>query len=221
MKKPENRYTVRSRFSEAKIRESVLCFAVDLTGLQTANLSDTNHNTINHIYLGVRQRIFRACEEAGPLFGFAQVDESLFGLSRMRGKRGLSAYGKTTDFGIFERDGQVYTEIVPGCSKAILQGIIDGRMDVATIISNAGWRGYKGLVDLGYGYFRVDHSKNDFAGGRVHINGIYEFRGLATIRLAKFRGLPKHTVHLHLKETKWRQNNRTSNKTKLLLEYLQ
>ena len=38
-------------------------------------------------------------------------------------KRGRGAYGKTTVFGIFERDGQVYTEIVADCSKATLQGI--------------------------------------------------------------------------------------------------
>ena len=216
----ENRYAIRSRLSEAKIRKIERCFAVDLTALQTANLTDTNRNTINRIYLGLRQRIFSACEEARPMFGVVEVDESLFGPRRVKGKRGRGAYGKTTVFGIFERDGQVYTEIVPDCSKATLQGIIRGRVDLATIINSDGWRGYNGLVDLGYGHFRVDHSKDEFARGRVHINGIEGFWGLAKIRLAKFKGLPKHTFHLHLKETEWRYNNRTSDKPKLLLRYL-
>ena len=154
------------------------------------------------------------------MFGVVEVDESLFGARRVKGKRGRGAYGKTTVFGIFERDGQVYTEIVPDCSKATLQGIIRGRVDPETVINSDGWRGYNGLVDLGYGHFRVDHSKDEFARGRIHINGIEGFWGMAKVRPAKFKGLPKHTFHLHLKETEWRYNYRASDKPKLLLRYL-
>ncbi|PIE06484.1 MAG: hypothetical protein CSA74_12220, partial [Rhodobacterales bacterium] len=89
--------------------------------LQTAELTGTNRNTINRIYLGLREHILIACEETRPMFGVVEVDESLFGPRRMKGKRGRGAYGKTTVFGIFERDGQVCTEIVPGCSKPALQ----------------------------------------------------------------------------------------------------
>lgn len=58
------------------------------------------------------------------MFGVVEVDESLFGAKRVKGKRGREAYSKTTALGIFERDGQVYTEIVPNSSKATLQAII-------------------------------------------------------------------------------------------------
>ena len=54
------------------------------------------------------------------------MDESFFGARRVKGKRGRGAYGKTVVFGIFERDGKVYTEIVSDCSKPTLQGIIRG-----------------------------------------------------------------------------------------------
>ena len=43
---------------------------------------------------------------------------------------------------------------------------------------------------------------------------------MAKVRLAKFRGLPKHTFHLHLKQTEWRFNQRASNKGRLLLRSL-
>ena len=33
-------------------------------------------------------------------------------------------------------------------------------------------------------------------------NGIKGFWGCAKVRLTKFKGIPKHTFHLHLKETK-------------------
>ena len=109
----KNRYSFRSRISEAKVREIVRCFSADLTALQTAELTGANRNTINRIYLCLRQRILVACEEARPMFGVVEVEESLFGPRRVKGGRGRGAYGKTTVFGIFERDGQVYTEIVP------------------------------------------------------------------------------------------------------------
>ena len=83
-----------------------------------------------------------------------------------------------------------------------------------------GWRGYNGLVDLGYGHFRVDHSRDEFTKGTVHINGIEGFWGLAKVRLAKFKGLPQHTFHLHLKETEWRYNHRHTDKYQTLLRYL-
>ena len=88
------------------------------------------------------------------------------------------------------------------------QGIIRGRVDPRTVINSDGWRGYHGLVDLGDGHFRVDHARDEFAKGTVHINGIEGFWGLAKVRLTQFKGLPKHTFHLHLKETEWRYNHR-------------
>ena len=216
----KNKYCHRSRISERKIREIVRCFAADLTALQTAELTGLNRNTINRFYRGLRERILIACEQQRPLFGVIEVDESWFGAKRVKGKRGRGAYGKTTVFGIFEREGQVYTEIVPDASKATLQGIIRGKVDPTSIINTDGWRGYNGLVDLGYGHFRVDHSKDEFARGRVHINGIEGVWGLAKVRLAKFKGIKKSTLHLYLKETEWRYNNRSSDKVRLLLSYL-
>ncbi len=216
----KNIYAHRSRISEKKIREIVRYFAADLTALQAARLSGLNRNTVNRYYRALRERILWACEAQRPMFGIIEVDESFFGARRVKGKRGRGAYGKTVVFGVFERDGKVYTEIVPDCSKPTLQGIIRGRVDPASVINSDGWRGYDGLVDLGYGHFRVDHSKDEFARGRVHINGIEGFWGMAKVRLAKFKGLPKHTFHLHLKETEWRYNHRNLNTYKILLSYL-
>ncbi len=190
----KNKYARRSKISEGKVRELVRYFAADLTALQAATPSGLNRNTVNRFYRGLRERILLDREARRPLFGVVEVDESLFGARRVEGRRGRGAYGKTVVFGIFERRGQVYTEIVPDCSRPTLQGIIRGRVDPSTVINSDGWRGYNGLVDLGYGHFRVDHSNDEFAKGAVHINGIEGFWGLAKVRLAKFKGLPRHTL---------------------------
>ena len=87
--------------------------------------------------------------------------KATLGRDGLRGKRGRGAYGKMAVFGIFERARQVYTEVVSDCSKATLQGIIRGRVDPESVVNSDGWRGYNGLVDLGYGHYRVYHSKDE------------------------------------------------------------
>jgi len=113
------------------------------------------------------------------------------------------------------------TQIVSNCSKATLQGIIRGKVDPDAVINSGGWPGYDGLVELGFGHVRVNHSKDEFVRNGVHINGIEWFWGVAKVRLTKFKGIPAHTFHLHLKETEWRYNNRNANKEKILLQYLE
>ena len=51
------------------------------------------------------------------------------------------AGSKTIVFGLFQRAGRVYTEIVPDCSKPMLQGIIRGKIDPAAMVNTDGWRG--------------------------------------------------------------------------------
>jgi transposase-like protein len=214
----KNRYYCRSRISEAKFRQLVRCFALDFTATSTAKLIGISVRSVNSIYLKIRLRMAEACELATPLKDAVEVDESYFGARRVRGKRGRGAYGKTIVFGLLKRQGKVYTEIVPDCSKATLQGIIRGHVEPATVIHSDGWRGYDGLVDIGFDkHFRVNHGANEFASGERHINGIESFWSYAKRRLAKFNGVPKHTFYLHLKETEYRFNHRRDN---LYLELL-
>ena len=120
-----------------------------------------------------------------------------------------------------KRNGKVYTEIVPDCSKATLQAIIRGRIAPETVIHSDGWRGYDGLVDVGYAkHYRVNHGKNEFARGTHHINGIESFWSFAKHRLQKFHGIAPRTFYLHLKECEWRFNMRRSNLYAELLKLL-
>ena len=204
----KNRYFKSSKLSEAKFRELVKYFAADLTALQIARLSGVNRNTVNRYLHLIQERIAFHCEQESPFSGTVEVDERYFGPRRVKGKRGRGAAGKTPVFGIHERGGCVYTEIVPDCSKATLQAIIRGKVDVRSVINSEGWRGYNGLVDIGYGHFRVDHGKDEFVNGPHHINGIEGFWGITKVRLAKFRGMHQNTFFLHLKETEFRYNHR-------------
>lgn len=123
--------------------------------------------------------------------------------------------------GLLKRGDKVYTEIVPDCSKTTLQAIIRDHVDPDTVIHSDGWRGYDGLVDIGFDkHFRVHHGENEFASGERHINGIESFWSFAKRRLAKFNGIAKHTFYLHLKETELRFNHRRDNLYLQLLKLL-
>jgi len=194
---------------------------MDLTATDAAELTGLSVRATNTIYLKVRQRIAQNCEAQNPFRGEVEIDESYFGPKRIRGKRGRGAGGKTIVFGIFKRNGRVYTEIVPDCRKKTLQKAIRGRVDLQSIVHSDGWRGYDGLVDVGYAkHLRVNHGENEFANDQSHINGIESFWAFAKHRLAKFKGVPKHTFYLHLKETEFRFNHRRANVYQAVLKLL-
>ena len=182
---------------------------MDLTATDCAELSAISVRSINTIYLRVRRRLAEHCQQVSPLGGELEADESYFGPRRVRGLRGRGAGGKTVVFGLLKRGQNVYTEIVPNASKAVLQAIIRGKADIASIIHTDRWRGYDGLVDVGFDkHLRVNHGNNEFARGNVHVNGIESFWSYAKRRLVQFNGVPRHTFCLHLKETEYRFNHR-------------
>ena len=221
--KSVNRYYQRSKISERKFRQIVRYFAMDFTASDVAQLTGLTRKTVTLIFLRIRQRLAAECERASPYSGCeVEVDESYFGARRVRGKRGRGASGKTIVFGIFKRNGCVYTEVVPDCRKRTLQAVIRGRVALDTVIHSDGWRGYDGLVDVGYSkHFRVDHGRDQFVRGPHHVNGIESFWSYAKRRLQKFNGVPARTFYLHLKECEYRFNNRDNNLARVLLKLLE
>lgn len=221
--KSVNRYYQRSKISERKFRQIVRYLAMDFTASDVAQLTGLTRKTVTVIFLRIRQRVAAECERASPYSDCeVEVDESYFGARRVRGKRGRGASGKTIVFGIFKRNGCVYTEVVPDCKKRTLQAVIRGRVALDTVIHSDGWRGYDGLVDVGYAkHFRVDHGNNQFVRGPHHVNGIESFWSFAKRRLQKFNGVPARTFYLHLKESEYRFNNRNNNLARELLKLLE
>src|SRR6266704_4592185 len=101
--KPLNKYSRRSRIREAKLRQLLKLFSVDLDATQAAYLTGLNRNTINRYFSLIRERIVEHCNQESPFSGEIEVDESWFGARRIKGKRGRGAYGKTIVFGILKR----------------------------------------------------------------------------------------------------------------------
>lgn len=218
MKRLMNRYAKSSKLSEREFRALAKLVAADLTASQIAQVSGLNRNTVNRYLRLLRERMVAWCEAQRPFFGVVEADESYFGARRVKGQRGRGAGGKTIVFGIFERSGRVYCEVVPDASRHSLQMVIRRKVALETVINTDRWRSYNGLVEMGYGHLRVDHGQNEFARGAAHINGIEAFWGYAKTRLARFRGMSPATFPLHLKECEFRYNNRRQNLTRLILK---
>jgi len=217
--KPVNRYAKSSKISEAKFRVLLKYFVADLSATQTSEITRINRNTVNRYFNAFRERVCEICAQESPFSGSVEVDESYFGPRRVRGKRGRGAYGKTIVFGLLKRGDKVYTEIVPDASKQTLQGIIRGHVDLESVIHSDGWKGYDGLVDIGYDkHYRVNRGANEFAQGRNHINGIESFWSFAKMRLTQFHGIDKKKFLLHLKECEFRFNHRDTDVYRLLLK---
>ena len=69
----KNKYAYRSKISEAKIRQIVRLFVVDLDASQIAAATNLNRNTINRCLAAFRERIARYCESESPVGG--EVDD--------------------------------------------------------------------------------------------------------------------------------------------------
>jgi transposase-like protein len=201
------------KISGYKVGKILKHFVVDVEADKTAALLSLNRKTIDDYYNLFRKLIYIEQKQAfGRLTGVIELDESYFGARRIRGlhiklKRGRGTR-KQPVFGIYQRDGRVYTEIVPNCSGATLQTIIEHIVSVNAEINSDGWRGYDGLVDVGYDkHYRVNHGNNEFSDYHGHhVNGIENFWSFTKRRMQRKNGIRKTYFELFLKECEWRYN---------------
>ena len=217
-----------SKLSDYKIKKILKCFCSDIDATKTAEILGLNRKTINHYFRIFREVIFeKQQQDLSLFFGEIELDEAYFGAKRLRGvnmpqKRGRGTW-KQAVFGVFERDGRVYTELIPNAKSETLRKVIRGKVSLESILFTDGWRGYSGLLDMGFEkHFRIDKSKSFSNQNGVHINGIESFWSFTKRRLAKFNEV-KSTFILHLKECefRWKKNTEEMEKElwKLLKKY--
>ena len=202
----------KNGLSKYKQRKVMWAFAVDLTATQTAHMLGFDRKTINRYYGIFRSAIHaHQSRQIAALVGVVECDESYFGQARPHRVPGPRKRGRGTNkqpvFGIFERGGAVFTEIVPDVKAKTLQGLIRGKVSLESVVMTDGWQAYDGLVDVGYDkHFRIKKYRkegNPFTDGPVHVNGIESFWSYTKRRLARFNGV-KINFELHLKECEWR-----------------
>jgi len=134
----KNKFAKHAKISEAKFRQLMKLFALDLSAVQIKNLTGLNRNTVNRYATEICSRIALHCEAQSPFEGEVEDGESFFGARIVKGKRGRGALGKPIVFGIFKRDSSIHTEAVPDCRRATLKAVIRGWVDPGSIVHSDG-----------------------------------------------------------------------------------
>ena len=184
-----------SRLSRYKIRKLLECFCIDIDATKTALLLKLNRKTVNRYFSAFRRLIHAHQVSKKKQIEIVEAGESFRGPTKVQGAH------KNPVFGIYERDGSVYTEFVTEPSAKTLRAVIKGKVSAESIVQSEQWRGYDGLVDVGYDkYIRISKTEKS-----VQIDDIEAFWSFTKRRLAKFNGT-KQNFDLHLKECEWRYN---------------
>ena len=182
-------------------------FVAGTTARVAAELVGVNRKTAAFYFHRLRQIItMEIAREYDEIFGGeVEIDESYFGGKR-KALKGRNPAGKMPVFGILKRGGKVYTQVIPDISNRTLIPIIKRKVRPDSVVFTDAWRGYLALDVMGWEHHRIWHSKEQFAAGRNHINGIENFWSQAKRHLRKFNGVPRENFLLFLKECEWRFN---------------
>jgi transposase len=195
-----NRYVHRAKISEAKFRQFLRCFALDMEATKIAHLTRLNRNTVNRLVNALRERMADECAREAVESGVAPPGPADGDTSRFLRPHGAGQFADRAVFGWVTAEGRVHTRLVSSVPASIEQA--------------------KALSDSDG--IRPASGPNDSAGETVrHENRIRvldNFWGQAKLRLTKFKGLLPRTYRLHLKECEFRFNHRKEDLYRTLLD---
>ncbi|WP_145710562.1 IS1595 family transposase [Chitinophaga japonensis] len=229
----KNRYLKGAHLSERKFKEILKLFSEDLTATQIASISGVSRVTVNSYLKKIRQQIARYCELQQPAdsIGRPPVSNNHERHEHHESRNGhdgtvtvkteVSRAIKPIVFGIYRHADRLHTEILPDVSRAMIHAIVRGRSVLETLGTAERIRHFNNLVDLGhYRLYRLEHSIASEGANGACTEDIDAFWGLTKHRLAKFKGLNRNTVYLHLKECEFRYNHRNEELYEVLLNLL-
>lgn len=204
--------TKRAHISRRKFDTIFDCFVEDVSAKQCGGIARVNVNTSERYYNLLRDVVVKAAlreRKELEIGNGIEADESYFGPTRVRGKRGRGASGKIIVFGLLKREGNVYTTIISKAVKKEIMPIIRRVVRKGSDIYTDGWKSYDALAVYGYNHKKVKHTEDEFVSeDGSHINGVESFWSWTKRRLNKFNGIQKRSFSRYLLESEWRFNHR-------------
>ena len=111
--------------------------------------------------------------------------------------------------GILNRGGDIFLLPLKSKSRAHLEGAVRMVVERGAVIYSDMEKGLSNLKLDGYTHHQINHSKGPVSAQGYHINGIESFWREARRSMSKnFRGVPRSTLDLHIKEREFRYNHR-------------
>lgn len=186
-------------------------FVLGVPAYRMKDYIDVSLKTIQKVFTTIRQAIYdqtlNELKEA-DVSGEVEIDETMFG-GRRAGKRGWGASGKQMIFGLYQRNGKVFTFPISSRNKETLLPIIEKHVKPGSLYYTDDWHAYSSLSIKGNHV--VIRKEKGIPRGRNHLNGIEGFWSFAKNWLYQYRGVPAHHFHLYLKEIEFRFNHRNEN----------
>ena len=191
-------------------------FCLDWSALRTSNLFRHRYRSVLSVYYLIRKVLVNVSNNEQKLQGTVECDESYFGgTNRKRNKKYRKKYvgrGRGTDktpvFGIKQREGRVVIELLGDFSDTQIEAFIQKKVIEKSNVMTDEFSSYKGLVHKGYIHRFVEHGKEQYVQGNVHVNGMENFWGWAKEHMFKYHGVFKQNLIYYLKEMEWKFNNR-------------
>lgn len=209
-------------------RDLFKAFTMDVNATAAAGMARVSRKSADIHYRCYREAIYRAVRRAPRFFGEVEMDQGEFGgrgRKRMQAllkrfakimpraeylakARTIRGEHKVLVFGILQRNGDVYVHIIKKADARTLQPIVRLVVEQGATVYTDKWRGFSELGLDGYTHKSVNHSEEYVDKHGNHINGIEAFWSFAKRRIAKFNGIARTTLPLHLKECEYRYNHR-------------
>lgn len=203
----DNKYINRSKITEAKFRQLVRLFALDLTATQIAELSNLNRNTINRYIKGIRERVAEYCYIMKPvcLRDYPEVE--------------ITDAAQAKVIGIKEGGGAIHIIHFDEERVQEIQSLL--RVGLAGENKEEVFPGIDVIAELGTGSrLRLCDGSDRKYEIRDKINRIEGFIGYSQTRLEKFKGMHGSTHALHLKECELRYNTKSEELYSLILKII-
>ncbi|MBC7334491.1 MAG: IS1595 family transposase, partial [Actinobacteria bacterium] len=194
-----------------EIAHILYLFTLGVPAYRIKEYAEVSLKTIQKVFTTIREAIYNQTifelKEA-DISGEIEMDETMFG-GKHSGKRGWGASGKNMIFGIYQRNGKVFTFPISSRSKEALLAIIYKHTKPGSLYYTDDWHAYSSLSIRG-NHVIITKEKGK-PKGRNHLNGIEGFWSFAKNWLYQYRGVPQHHFHLYLKEIEFRFNHRSEN----------
>lgn len=213
------------RISARKRGILIRAFARDDTATSAADQAKVSRPCANRWYRHFREQIYRIHTKAPRFAGEVEIDQAFFG---GRGKKKEAAFirqlagltrkqimarvkrkklqYKTEAVCFFLRGGTVYTHVVGDSSIDTMMPLIRLVVEPGSKIYTDKWPSFNPLTADGYKHYAINHSHEYRDRRGRHINGVDRFLSFSKMRLARFFGLSRTTMPLHIKECEWRWN---------------
>jgi transposase len=215
----KNKYVKRSKISEAKFRNIIMYFSLELDSQKIAALTSVNRNTINRYLARIRGRIVELCENQAQAYHTGMTAQPAGRTDGTDGRDRGSAEDGLPVFGIRSHNDHIYTRLFPNGIRRKLRRIVKGDAEGLRQAVPLDWHSYDGIVDLnGRWHYRLSPVSPGVKSIEDSHDAVDAFLGFARKRLTTFQRNGNDHFNLYLKECEFRFNHRNTDLYQLLLK---